>query len=337
MTDELLPNLGQKTPGPTLTATAPGRLDAFIADSLGVVSRRRANAICGEDRVLVNGRPQRAGYMVKPGDEVVVLGEVSSVTARPGLFAAGSDREGLGVLFEDDWMVAVSKPSQMHSVTLRSDDPQTLADFISAVSPKTFHASPDLREAGLVQRLDFYTSGVVLAAKDPETWRTLHRGLTGTGVLKNYFALVQGTVAPENKIIEQALAPSSDGTSMRAVEDGLPAKSEICAVVHLPENEIQRACSLVQIRGQGMRRHQVRAHLASIGHPLIGDKLYGSASATVRLLPSKGKLIDRPGFFLHAQSVELTHPKTGKQLRIDANWTEFGEGVVQSYFPTPAE
>ena len=291
------------------------RLDAFLSQKQPELSRAKARKACEQKQVLVNGKPKRAGYSLQLSDEVRVRGEIEQVRARADLVREqGGALSHIRILFEDEHLLAIDKPRMMHSVTLGSDDPITVADCSAAHSAAAAEASSDAREAGLVQRLDYYTSGVLLAAKSSRIWDSLHQLLLGEQVEKEYLALVEGEVTSKNRTIYEALVDAGGGRKVAVAEEGRPAHSRV-ELLEVLDNQ-----SLVLVRGSGMRRHQVRAHLAHIGHPLVGDDLYGAKAKEFKLKSSSLEL-QGEGFFLHSLSIRLRHPVSGEDVVVRSEVT----------------
>lgn len=295
---------------------AGSRLDVFISTAFPELSRAMARRTCEDEKVRINGAPARAGSTVREGDLVELDELPQRAAARPELAEKESGPlSHISILFEDEHLLAVNKPRMMHSVTLKDSDPLTVADCIAAHSADCAQASSDPREAGLVQRLDFYTSGVMLAAKRPDVWEELHRMLTGEEVRKTYLALAEGEVRKQEVSIAAPLVDAEGGRRVEVSDEGRPAWSRIERLEVFRERGL--VSSLLRVSGAGMRRHQVRAHLAHLGHPLLGDQLYGSYKDTFQLHWG-GKDYSGQGFFLHAEQLALRHPLTGEVLDIAA-------------------
>ncbi len=310
-----------------LTADETGqRTDVFLSKALTRVSRRQARLMCEQGLVRVNGSRVPPGKILSAGDVIEIKQIIAQASARPELAKSlGGPQQHMTVLYEDEYFLAVAKPGSMSSVTLQQNDPLTLADCIAAYCPEAVSASADPREAGLVQRLDYYTSGVLLAAKKPEVWNSLHHQLLAGEMKKKYFALIEGKLS-EEKQVNLPLVQSDDGKSMIALADEnipdvqnriFPALTLITPKGSYYSPSLDCLLSLVKAEGFRVRRHQIRVHLAAQGHPLVGDKLYGSRFSGCGLAGRNSESL-RPGFFLHAASIEFCHPMTFQQMTISA-------------------
>lgn len=280
------------------------RLDLAISQEIAEISRKQARNLCEEALVIVDGKIAAPGFLLKGGERVEILKEIKKLELRPELVKENGGALSLfKVLEENNHVLAISKPREMASIRLRTDDQITLADCIAAYCPQCASASEDLREAGLLQRLDFYTSGVVLAAKSKDAHRAFRKAFREKKFLKTYLALVEGV--PKEKEFEINLPLFSIGKKMRLAKDGekeaQSAKTKVGVLEKIDNNQ-----SLLRLTTNSGRRHQIRAHLALSGHPLVGDQLYG-ANTSLKTLT---------GFLLHAESIEGLDPLTGKKIKI---------------------
>jgi 23S rRNA pseudouridine1911/1915/1917 synthase len=291
---------------------AGSRLDAFLVRAGVAPSASAARRLLEQRAVRVDGRPGRKGQLLAAGQTVELAGvqaeEVAAVIPDPSL--------PLVVLYEDAALVALNKPAGWPTHPLRPGERGTLASALVARFPSCATASRDPREAGLVHRLDTGTSGVVLAARDPDSWQALRRIVGGEGCEKIYLAEVVPPPSPlalavgEPTVVDAPIGRRGRRSGQVRVGAGrgpLPARTEIVV-------RQQRAHSwLVEARLHRGRAHQVRAHLGHLGLPVLGDPLYGDDGARA-LARSLG--VD--GFRLHAWRIRLVHPRTGAALDIEA-------------------
>lgn len=241
------------------------RVDLVIAE-LFDLSRARAKALAEEGRVTLDEKRVRKGARAEAGQRVAL-----SEPPPPRVFEALADPSlTLTVVHEDDACVVVDKPAGIPSHPLRPDEGGTVANALVARYPEMRGVGFSPREPGLVHRLDNDTSGLLLAAKHAGAFETLVEALRNGRVDKRYLALCAGEVsAPQS--ITRPIA-HHDARRMRvASPDEKGARAARTEV--LTSRPIARG-SLVEVRARHARRHQVRVHLASIGHPLFGDLLY---------------------------------------------------------------
>jgi 23S rRNA pseudouridine1911/1915/1917 synthase len=279
-------------------AKAGQRVDLFVGEALGL-SRAKLKRLFEEGAVQVNGRPAKKGLLVAAGQRISVTWEEETREAVPDADFP------LVVLYEDGAVVAVDKPAGRPSHPLRPGETGTVANALVARFPECAQASEDPREGGLCHRLDIETSGVLLAARTREAWNTLRSAFSGRGVDKRYLALVTGPLAEEGEI---ELPLRHHPRHPDRVEPAMPG-DEGAREAHSSFKVLARAgeYSLVEVRILTGVLHQVRAHMAGVGAPLVGDTLY------------EGR--EEPGlsrFFLHAQSLEFTHPVTGRKVHVES-------------------
>lgn len=245
------------------------RTDRALAELLdvGVNAARR---LIDAGRVGVDGKRSKKGDAVRAASVVTVEGG--------GAWLVPSPMAALVILHEDDGVLVVDKPAGLAAHPLVPGEGGTIVDALAARYPEIADASPDAREGGLVHRLDTGTSGCLAVARDRATWSALRLAFsTGDDVFKRYLAIVEGHVASP-LVVDGALTHDShDRRRMRAAapdEAGQHARTTA-----LPIASSSSSFSLVEVEALGGRRHQVRAHLAAAGHPLVGDTLYGAAAA----------------------------------------------------------
>ena len=283
-----------------LPAAAAGRLDRALADALGV-GRAAVQAAFRAGQVRAGGRRLRGSDPAQPGLEVAVeLEEAPGPPApEPGL--------PLSVLAESPRWLVVDKPAGVATHPLRAGEGGTLAAAVVARHPECALAAPAPREGGAVHRLDRETSGCVLFARDREAWQALHRGFARREAEKTYLALVAGRVEAGG-VCSVPLAQRG-GRSVPVPDDlaadrlsgraGPPRPAE---TRFEPERRFA-GWTLLRVRIATGVMHQIRAHLAFLGHPVAGDALYGGAAAAA------------PGLsrhFLHASGLAFERPEGGR-------------------------
>lgn len=267
------------------------RVDVVLARRVPGLSRARAKALIEEGAVRVEGRRVKKSYAVAAGDRVTL----ESLPGPVDFYAAPDPDFPLAVLLEAEGYVVVDKPAGAPSHPLREGEHGTMAGALVARYPEMRDVGYSKREPGILHRLDNDTSGVMLAARDQETFDALRRQLQAGEIEKRYLARCQGIV-PAPLIIDTPIANDPrDRRKVRACTDpreikrlhAQPAKTEVLTSTPAPHG------SLVEVRANNARRHQIRAHLSSIGHPLLGDPLYG------------GPPLQPKGHLLHALSIKI--------------------------------
>lgn len=276
------------------------RLDVFLQERLSEYSRSRLQQWVKDGRVRVNGATGRSSYRLK-GDEIIDVepAELPPLRAEP-------EEIPLSILYEDEDVIAVDKPAGMvvhagagaHSGTLVN----ALLHHFGALSQLGGELRP-----GIVHRLDRFTSGVLLVARNDAAHRRLAEQFAGRKVEKVYLALVHGNVKADQGRIEKPIS-RDPVRRIRMTARRAEGRSAIT------EYRVLRRFSgftLLEVRIRTGRTHQIRAHFSSIGHPVAGDSLYG-APARVEGLPP----LER--FFLHARRVRFGQPSTGVPITVEA-------------------
>lgn len=266
------------------------RLDRVLCERL-TLSRSQVKRMFEAGEVRRNGRRAGKGELVAQGDRVDLGAELRASRALP------DPTLPLGVLLEDDHLVVVDKPPGVPSHPLRPGELGCIANALLARYPEMAATGYDDRQPGLVNRLDNDTSGLLLAARTPEAFSALRGALEAGQIDKSYLALVARPLRPQT--IELSLAPSPKHRARVEVNAlGRPASTSVHAC--RPHGEL----FLVELRACRAYRHQVRAHLAAIGAPIVGDALYGGIFAARH--------------FLHASRLAFTHPVTGLPVEVRA-------------------
>jgi 23S rRNA pseudouridine1911/1915/1917 synthase len=277
------------------------RVDHALADALPALGVTGARRLLAAGSVRVDGRRVRKGDRLLAGQAIDVDdAALAAETARhDGTHVRPDPDLALAVLYADDTLVAVAKLAGVPSHPLRPGELGTAANAICARFPGCATASPDAREGGLVQRLDTGTSGVLIAARTADAWAPLHAALTAEDCEKTYLAEVTGT--PPGGGVEDAPIGRVGRRGARVRVGGGRRPLEARTVWQLVEQ--REATALVRAHLHAGRTHQVRAHLAAAGHPVVGDEQYGSGGQALRL---------------HAAAVRFRHPVSGHTILIEA-------------------
>lgn len=263
------------------------RLDQFVKRRIPGISKGSVQRILQRNLVLVDGRPQPKGHRVRPGEQVVV-----ALAARSEHPVPQPDLH-LELLAVQPDLVAIDKPAGMPCHPLVPGETDTVANALVARFPECISASPKAREGGLVHRLDWSTSGVLLAARTPSAYGKLRGMFSSRQVVKHYLALVQGAVDRAGHLQTHLQTMPGNPSRMQVImhhrlDQGQEAES------HFSPLERLGPYSLVEVECRTGRRHQVRVHLAHLGHPLVGDEIYQGP-----------RLEGVQGAFLHASRVKL--------------------------------
>lgn len=263
------------------------RLDQYVADSVKGLSRSKANKLIKSGNILVNKALLTPDYKVRKGDTVTV-----EVPLEPSV-ALRAENIPLKIVFEDEEILVIDKPFGL-VVHPTADHPS--GTLVNAVLSHLKEIDDDSFRPGIVHRLDKDTSGLIVVAKTQASLENLKNQFKGRFVEKRYTALVGGVVAKEKGTIQGKIDRHPKFKQKFIVsETGKEATTEY---------KVQRRFekfTLLELKPLTGRTHQLRVHLAHIGHPIIGDRLYGGRM----LLPRQ---------FLHASSLQIDHPQTGERL-----------------------
>jgi 23S rRNA pseudouridine1911/1915/1917 synthase len=306
------------------------RLDQFIATQLEGVSRSRVQMLMDQGNVLVNGEREKASLKLRGGERIVLTGE-----PHPAPLKATAEEIPLDVVFEDTDLAVVNKPAGMmvHAGAGQSEDIRSRGTLVNALLYRFKALSStggDLRP-GIVHRLDKDTSGLIVVAKNDRAHAALGEMFSSRQMKKTYTALVQGALERERGTINASVGRDPLRRTRMTAQPNENARS---AVSHY---EVVRRLvtrfgkfTLVRVRIETGRTHQIRVHMASIGHPVVGDTLYGGAGQLTDQLAaqaaqsraarrkSEPEVLRLGRNFLHAAKLEFAHPVTGKLLQLEA-------------------
>jgi len=271
------------------------RLDHFLQEKLPNYSRTRLQDWIRHERVLVNGAVAKASTLLRGSETVEV-----TPAELPPLKAVAEDLP-LDILYEDDDVIAVNKPAGMVVHAGAGSHSGTLTNALVHRFGKLSTLGGEQRP-GIVHRLDRYTSGVLLVARTDAAHRNLAEQFASRTTDKTYLALVQGQMKSDHGRIETPIVrdPVRRTRMTTRLGRGRSAITEYKVLRRL------RDATYLEVRIGTGRTHQIRVHLASIGHPVLGDKLYGAAASPL------GR------YFLHAQRISFTSPSTGERITISA-------------------
>lgn len=220
------------------------------------------------------------------------------------------------LVYEDSSLLVLNKPSGMHSLPGKSDAP-VVASLVLEHFPEQSTVSPVAAEAGLLQRLDFETSGCLLVARSRDTWQALHLQLTSGLMKKTYLLLAEGLVTRGE--VHTSIGSRYRGSKKVSVYPLTKdrARSQPAQTFFELLDQPKPLVSLARATTTTGRRHQVRAHAAHHGNPLVGDTLYG-ARHSLQDFPGLLGPEPIPPFFLHAESIRFMHPETKQEMVVEA-------------------
>ena len=300
------------------TEDAGQRLDHFLALRLDV-SRARVQQLISEQKVLVNNEPARASLKLRGGERISVVGPA----ARPPLRAIAEDIP-LHILYEDTDLAIVYKPAGMmvHAGAGATEDQRNRGTLVNALLHHfaTLSAMGGEMRPGIVHRLDRETSGLIIVAKNDDAHRKLAAQFARREIKKTYLALVHGRMKKDLGTVSAGISRDRvRRTRMTTRQSGGREAISHYQVLQRIDSLFGKF-TLLEVKIETGRTHQIRVHMASLGHPVVGDALYG-APRELRSGPGRGKpgnqrAISLPRNFLHAAELELLHPRTGARIAL---------------------
>jgi 23S rRNA pseudouridine1911/1915/1917 synthase len=292
------------------------RLDVFVARLVSGLTRSQVERLAKSGRILVNGRPARPGHRVAAGELV----EVSLPPAEA--LELLSERTILQILFEDDDILVVNKPRGMAVHPGAGRTTGTLVNALLAHTATLARGSGPERP-GIVHRLDRNTSGLMVVAKSDAAYDDLSQQVRDREVARGYLALVWGTVKQDRLLINVPIGRHTrDRTRMAAVSDAPEGRRVRSALTHVRVQERLRVMTLVEVRLETGRTHQIRVHLAHLGHPVVGDPVYGKRRGRQEQVALAAETLARvralTGQALHAHALRFRHPASGQDVSFAA-------------------
>lgn len=294
-----------------LVETASGeRLDAYLARILPDVSRSQAAQLIADGHVTLNGRNPRKSEKPQSGDEIiVVIPEVQPSTVEP-------EDTPLTIVFQDEDLLVIDKPAGQVVHPAPGHAKGTLVHALLH-HVKDLSGIGGVQRPGIVHRLDKDTSGLLLIAKHDVAHRALSLALKKREIRRTYLAAAWGHLAEDEVRVEAPIARSPHHRQrMAIVSSGRPAATRFYRL------ERWKAADFLRAELETGRTHQIRVHLLSLGHPVVGDLVYGAkaAQAMSGSTQSWSRALARrvPRQFLHAARLEFDHPRSGERLRFES-------------------
>lgn len=283
------------------------RLDSFLAARISNWSRARLQRLIEDSDVLVNGHSTKSSYKTRTGDEIEL-----ELHALPGSNFEAQEIP-IDVVYEDDDLIVVNKPAGLIVHPAPGISSPTLANGLAFHFQKLSRAGGASRP-GIVHRLDKGTSGLLVVAKTESAHESLGDQFRAREIYKSYIALVHGLFDRDRGQVDQPIGRDPrNRTRMAIVAGGRPALS-----LYRVRQSFDRF-SLIEVELKTGRTHQIRVHLASVKHPVVGDETYGGGrDKTVSDPQIRSAIAKLQRQFLHAHELRFRHPRTGEALRFKA-------------------
>ena len=282
------------------------RIDAFLAENTEY-SRTNIQRLLDENKIQINGKKAKASYKVQKDDEITIEEE------QPKEIELKAQDIPIEVLYEDNDIIVVNKPKGMVVHPANGNPDGTLVNAVMAICKDSLSGIGGEIRPGIVHRLDKDTSGVIVIAKNDKAHINLSEQIKNHEVEKTYIALVKGFVKENEATINMPISRSTkDRKKMAVNKDGKNA------ITHFKVLERFGNYTLLEVKIETGRTHQIRVHLTEIGYPIVGDEVY-----------SNGK---NPwgvhGQCLHSKSLKFKHPITGKEMFIEAPLPEYFKNII---------
>lgn len=282
------------------------RIDSYIATNTGL-SRTNIQRLIEEGKVLVNLKNTKVSYKVQENDEITIEEE------KPKETSLKAQNIQIEVLYEDNDIIVVNKPKGMVVHPANGNPDGTLVNAVMAICKDSLSGIGGEIRPGIVHRIDKDTSGVLVIAKNDKAHIQMSEQIKNHEVEKTYIALVKGIVKENEATINMPIGRSTrDRKKMAVRKDGKNA------ITHFKVLERFRNYTLLEVKIETGRTHQIRVHLAEIGYPIVGDEVYSNGKNEWGI---KGQC-------LHAKSLKFEHPITGKEMFIEAELPEYFKEVL---------
>ncbi|NLU50876.1 MAG: RluA family pseudouridine synthase [Syntrophomonadaceae bacterium] len=283
------------------------RLDTWLALKVPELSRSQVKSLIEDGLVLVGGQVRKPGYRVKPGEHVEVR------IPPPRETRVEAQDIPLNIIYEDQDVAVIDKPQGMVVHPAHGHWDQTLVNALLYQVRDLSGINGEIRP-GIVHRLDKDTSGILVVAKNDRAHQSLSSQIKARSMKREYIALVHGVIKEQAGTIQAPIGRSRNHRKkMAVVKDGRPA------VTHYEVLRRYRDYTLVRVRLETGRTHQIRVHFSYIGHPVVGDVVYG---------PSKPHF-DLVGQLLHARYLGFKHPVSGAMMEFTSPLPEYFATILQ--------
>lgn len=283
------------------------RLDAYIAQKCENLSRTMIQKLIEDGEILVNGQEKKISYKTKQGDVIEIhIPEAKEINLK-------AQDIPLDVVYEDDDIIVVNKPKGMVVHPANGNPDGTLVNAVMSLCKGSLSGIGGEIRPGIVHRLDKDTSGLIIIAKNDVAHINLSKQIKDRRVKKIYIALVKGNVSENEATINMPIGRSNkDRKKMAVRKDGKEA------ITHFKVLKRYGKYTLLELKIDTGRTHQIRVHMAEIGHPVVGDMIYSNGKNEFGI----------EGQMLHAKSLDFQHPVTGKQIHLEAELPKYFEEIL---------
>lgn len=284
------------------------RLDSYIVTEDKDLSRATIQRLSEEGNILVNGTIKKNSYKVKTGDIIEInIPEIKETKLE-------AQDIPIEIVYEDSDIIVVNKPKGLVVHPANGNPDGTLVNAIMNICKDSLSGIGGEKRPGIVHRLDKDTSGLLIIAKNDKAHINMSEQIKNRKVGKKYIALVRGVIKENEATINMPIARSKKDRKKMAVD-----KNGKEAITHFKVLKRYNNYTLLEIKIDTGRTHQIRVHMSEIGHPVIGDEVYSNGKNEFNV---KGQM-------LHAKSLDFTHPITGKKMHLEADIPDYFKNVIQ--------
>ena len=288
--------------------TQKKRIDSYIVDKNINLSRTAIKRLLDEGKILVNGKQEKPSYKPEVGDIITIeIMKPKEVELKPQDIP-------IDIIYEDKDIIVVNKPKGMVVHPANGNPDGTLVNAILAKCKDSLSGIGGEIRPGIVHRLDKDTSGLLIIAKNDQAHINMSKQIQDRKVIKKYIALVKGVIGENTATIDMPIARSTKDRKKMAVD---PKGKE--AITHYKVLQRYDKYTLLEIKIDTGRTHQIRVHMSYIGHPVVGDMQYSNGKNEFGI----------EGQMLHSKYLEFDHPITGKRLKLEAPLPEYFEQVLK--------
>lgn len=284
-----------------------GRLDKVVSNLEQNMSRETIQRMIKTGKVLVNNKQEKASFKTTVGDLITLEEEIpEEIELKP-------QEMPLDIIYEDDDMLVINKEKGIVVHPGNGNPDGTLANAVMAKCKGSLSGIGGKIRPGIVHRIDKDTSGLIIVAKNDTAHINLSKQIQDRKVKKTYIALVRGVIKENEATINMPIGRSSkDRKKMAVTKDGKEA------ITHFKVLKRYNGFTLLEVKIETGRTHQIRVHLSEIGYPIVGDEVYSNGKNPFGV---KGQM-------LHAEKLELKHPRTGKDLTFEAPVPKYFANII---------
>lgn len=288
------------------------RLDAYISEKLPELSRTMVKKLLDDGKILVNNKAPKASYKPVENDKIEIEIE------EPKEIELKAQEIPIQIIYEDNDIIVVNKPKGLVVHPANGNPDGTLVNAIMAICKDSLSGIGGEIRPGIVHRLDKDTSGLLIVAKNDKAHINMSEQIKNRKVKKTYIALVRGTVPENEATINMPIGRSTkDRKKMAVVKNGKEAVTHFKVIQRYATSK--GTYTLLEIKIDTGRTHQIRVHMSEIGYPVIGDEVYSNGKNEFNV----------HGQCLHAQKLEFKHPITGKEIKLEAPLPEYFQRILE--------